>query len=96
MRISQIAGTCKFSRKIDDIFGALDVVIADCRIEITEAQAGADQKSERGKGQISKVLDEKLVAVTQELRSQELQEFRSYRSSGGAVSAWRLSLFFFD
>jgi hypothetical protein len=38
---------CKFSRKIDDIFGALDVVIPDCRIEITEAQASADERHDR-------------------------------------------------
>jgi hypothetical protein len=44
---TEIAGACKLSRKIDDIFGALDVIIADCRIEITEAQAGADERHDR-------------------------------------------------
>jgi hypothetical protein len=44
-----------------------------------------ETESQRGTGQISKLLDEKLVSVPGTRRSQELQEFRSCRSSEEAI-----------
>jgi hypothetical protein len=59
-------------------------ISASASVSVSTARGDITSKSERGTGQISRVLDEKLGSVTQELRTQNsevrssgVQEFRS-------------------
>ena len=64
------------SQELQEFRGGIS---ASASVSVSTARGDITSKSERGTGQISRVLDEKLGSVTQELRTQKsgVQEFRS-------------------